>query len=159
LNFFNIGKANSRIAELEKEIAELKAAKPADDSAGKLADALASNETISEELTQAKADLATANAALETAQGEVNAAGTALKSACSSLKLKLKDGATSAEMITALQDSVASTLAKLNVPPSAIPAAKPAATASEAAGKGKTELKGRDRMIASMKIEGITDRN
>lgn len=86
------------------------------------------------ELTQKTADLATAQQTiatlqknLETAQTEVNSLGGALKTACAELKLELQENAGSAEMITALKDGVATTLAKLSVPPQNIPAAKPAA--------------------------------
>lgn len=95
------------------------------------------------ELTQANSDLATAKASvasltanLEKAQGEVNALGGNLKTACTSMGLEAKEGATSADMITAIQGGVSTTLAKLNIKSSAIPAAKPA---TSPAGESKTK--------------------
>lgn len=107
------------------------------------------------DLLTAQATIGTLTAGLEKAQNEVNAIGLALKSACSAFKLDIKEGATSADMVSALQGSVTSTLAKINVPISTIPAPAPAANG----GVPKTELKGRARMLVGMKIEGITPRN
>jgi septal ring factor EnvC (AmiA/AmiB activator) len=97
------------------------------------------------ELTQKTADLATAQQTiatlqknLETAQTEVNSLGGALQTACAELKLELKENAGSAEMITALKDGVATTLAKLSVPPQNIPAAKPSAQNAGGSDKPKT---------------------
>jgi chromosome segregation ATPase len=157
--FYNIGQANAEITRLNAKIESLE--KGGDASA--LADALASNEQISAQLTQANADLATANqnastltTNLEKAQGEVNSIGAAIKSACDEMKLEVKAGATSLEMIAAMKGGVSSTLAKLNVPVAAIPAAAPLNAGGE---QPKTELKGRAKMIAAMKIEGITPKN
>ena len=112
------------------------------------------------EVTQKTSDLATAQTTigsltgnLEKAQGEVNAIGGALKAACSAMKLEIKDGATSLEMISAMQSGVTGTLAKLQVHAADIPAAAPVKGASPEA---KPELKGRARMVAAMKIEGVT---
>ncbi len=139
---FNIGKANAEIERLEKELAALKSS-PAGDPA-QLSEALASNEEISNQLSQANSDLAesrknvsTLTANLEKSQGEVNAIGGALNAACTSLNLEIKDGATSAEMISALKNGVSGTLAKLNVEPGKIPAAKPAVS-PEAESKTKS---------------------
>src|SRR5579872_405125 len=122
---FNIGKANAEVdrlaaevTRLEKELGVAKAAATGAD-ASQLTDALASNETISAQLVQANADLATSKASissltanLEKEQGEVNASGGALKAACTALNLEIKAGATSLEIISALQGAVSATLAK-----------------------------------------------
>lgn len=85
------------------------------------------------ELSAKTGDLATAQersvsltTQLEKAQSEVNTLGGLLKSACAAMKLDIKEGASSADMISAMQGGVASTLAKLNVPNGAVPAGKPA---------------------------------
>jgi hypothetical protein len=89
------------------------------------------------ELTQKSADLITAQQTigtltgqLEKAQGEVNTLGGSLKSACTDLNLNVGEAATSAEMVTALKDGVSATLAKMNVNPKNIPAAKATTTQS-----------------------------
>lgn len=89
------------------------------------------------ELATAKTTIGTLTANLEKAQGEVNATGGALKSACSALKLDIKEGATSADMVAALQGGVSATLAKLNIDASKIPGAK-ASTAPGGDVKTKT---------------------
>lgn len=114
-------------------------------------EASVSNElaTATTALTEAKTTITNANAATERAQGEVNALGGQLRAACLSLKLDIKDGATSAEMITALSNGVSATLAKLNVDASGIPAGKPTSSADD---KGKPSLKGRDLFLSTVKI-------
>lgn len=123
LKFWNIGKANARIDELEKLLAEAKAAKPADEVSINLAEALSSNETISVELTETKT-------ALQTAQEQVNSIGGALKAACAELKIELPVTATSADMVSALKTAVSGTLAKLHVKAADIPAPPAKATAN-----------------------------
>lgn len=164
---FNIGKANERItaletekAALESQIAALKAAPPAaGDSTAQLADALASNATISSALEKANADLAAANQARDLAESRLKEAGESnsqilesAKTACAELKLDVGGLSTATAMIGALKTGVSTTLAKLNVDPKAIPAGKP----NDGGGKAeKPALKGLARMAASMRIEGI----
>lgn len=139
---FNIGKANAEIERLEAELTSAKAATPDNTQ---LTEALASNEEISKQLTQANADLVTAKASvkslttqLESAQTDLNGLGGSLKAACGDLKLSVKDGATNADMITALQNGVSSTLAKLNVKQEDIPGGK--ATTSQQSDTNKKTL-------------------
>lgn len=157
---FNIGKANAEIERLTAELAtaNAKVTTPSAD-ASQLADALASNEQISTQLTQANSDLATAKASitslttnLEKAQGEVTAVNAALKAACTAINLDISStlGQTNSAMITALQAGVSSTLAKLNVDPAKVPVAKPT---TDVTSLQSPELKGRARFSASVKIQ------
>lgn len=154
--FFNIGKANAEIDRLTAENAQLKAAKPTDETSQQLADALASNESISAELTKANADLSIANQTATTEKNRADAAdkklseiGTALKTACAALKLEAKDGATAAEMISAMQSGVSATLARLQVDPGKVPAGKPATGASTADKKMSLDEEIKARQAAS----------
>jgi small-conductance mechanosensitive channel len=121
--FFNIGKANAEIERLETELASANSAKPEDNSA-KLQEAVESNETISAELTQSRADLATVRATVETLSAEAKVINETIGAALNALKLEPKADATSAEKITMLADSVSATLAKLAVSPAVIPGSK-----------------------------------
>lgn len=76
-----------------------------------------------------------------------------LKAACTAMKLEIKEGATALDMVSAMQASVSTTLARLQVPLDKIPAAAPAAKADD---KPKTTLTGLDRMAAATRIQGIT---
>lgn len=87
------------------------------------------------ELATASEKLTSTAKQLEAAQGEVTAINTALKSACTALKLEVKDGATAAEMIAAMQSGVTSTLAKLQIDPGKVPAGTPTNGAGAAAKK------------------------
>ena len=139
LNIFNIGKANAKIAELEAKIIEL-SGKP-DESAPKLAEALASNESISKQLEQVSADLMTAQqtiAALEPISTEVAGIKTALSEALASLKIETKPDSAAVESIAALKTSVSDTLAKIGVPAASIPAPAVLNTLTSAPGESKT---------------------
>jgi len=90
------------------------------------------------ELTQVQADLATAKQTIGTLEKQVESFSavesgikTKLDEATTALKLTIAPAATHAEKITALQDAVSTTLAKLNVDPKSIPAGKPGATGKE----------------------------
>jgi len=109
-------------------------------------------ETATNALVEAKTTISNANAATEKAQGEVNALGGKLKAACAALKLEIKDGATNAEMIDALSNGVASTLAKLNVSAANIPNPAPTTASGKPAGK-KMSL---DEEIAARKQAAAT---
>lgn len=87
------------------------------------------------ELVTANEKLTSIARQLETAQGEISTINSALKSACAALKLEVKDGATAAEMISAVQNGVTSTLAKLQVDSSKVPAGTPTTGAGTAAKK------------------------
>lgn len=98
------------------------------------------------ELTQSQADLATAKQSLASLEEQVKTLSavesgikTNLDSAVAALKLDIAPTASHAEKITALQDSVSTTLAKLNVPQDKIPAGKPAA-GSASSGKTMTRV-------------------
>lgn len=147
---FNIGKANSEIERLEKEVAALKAAPPAvappTADATQLAEAIESNSQISKQLEQANTDLATANEslkasklALEKANTDLSVLGDALKTACSELKLEISQtlGQTPLAMVTALKDGVSSTLAKMNVKQEDIPAGKASSSQKPESNKKK----------------------
>ena len=58
------------------------------------------------------------------AQGDVAGIMAALKSACESMKLAIKENATAADMILAMSDGVSTTLAKLNIKAETIPTGK-----------------------------------
>ena len=140
----NIGKANARIEELEKELAAAKTA-PLGDSSAQLADAVASNEEISKQLETAKADLIVANATigsltskLETAQGEVNALGAAVKTACDSLKISIPAGTNTAGMIALLQNSIPGLASAKAAEITAAVGAPPAPAAPKEAKSGAT---------------------
>lgn len=62
LKFFNIGKANARIEELESELARLRTVTPEEQQ--KLSDVLMANDALSKQAEQAEADLATARASI-----------------------------------------------------------------------------------------------
>ena len=68
--FYNIGAANKEITRLAARIAELEAAKPVDQSA-QLADALASNDQISTELSAVKAELVSKETELTTSKSSI----------------------------------------------------------------------------------------
>jgi chromosome segregation ATPase len=122
--------------------------------------------SVTGQLTQLTADLETARASIESLGAEkakltndLSAATdssknlhTALQSACAALKLDVAAEADAPALIARLQGAVTETLAKLNVAPEQIPAGKPAA---QAATPPASDLKGRARMIAAMKIEGV----
>lgn len=151
---FSIGKANAEIDRLEAELAALKSAAPAADT--RVSELTASNEATAAQLTQATADLGTARQTIGTvetlnkdlstklsvSEAALGAVRAKLGESVTALKLDVKAGAAPDEIISAMQAHVSTTLAKLSVDASAIPAALP--------GKGKLEaLSGIDRAIAA----------
>lgn len=117
--FYNIAKANARISELEKEVADLKA-KPAPDNPGALTDAVASNEALSQQLDTEKKNAEKMATDLSAATGTLNNINASLKAACAALNLSVAEGG---DYVEAMKTAVSSTLAKLAVPAASIPAA------------------------------------
>ncbi len=110
------------------------------------------------ELSQKSADLVTAQQTIETISADKAAIISALDAACAAVKIEGGDAAKLAAMtpqakIASLQTSVSDTMAKLNVPASAIPAGKPAATVTPIAAKKYASA---DEEIAARKAEKIT---
>ena len=128
LKFYNIGQANAQIEAKDARIAELEkqlSVKPSDDLTPKLDEALASNAAISEQLTQAGATIATLTAKMDTLSSGAAGVTIALDGALSAAKLTYPSNATPLEKIKLLETSVSSTLAKLAIPASSIPAHPP----------------------------------
>lgn len=130
--FYNIGAANARIAELETEVASLKAAAPDKVLEGNLSEAVASNEDISAKLTAALAEveslksangnLASENAALINGNTEVS---NALNAACVEFGVADEAGVkeiSTVEKIAALKKSVVKAVASVGVSTEKIPA-------------------------------------
>jgi chromosome segregation ATPase len=102
--------------------------------------------TITGELTQAQADLATAKqtiSTLETQKAQLSETATSittqLDSALTALKLNAREGASGSEKIALLQNAMTEALAKFNVPVAAIPTAAPASAAAKTESKNFTE--------------------
>jgi hypothetical protein len=149
---WNIGKANEEIARLQA----LVDSKPVSSESEQLKEAVSSNDQLSAQLEKAngeneasKLTISTLTASLETAQNQVNAIGGQLKAACIALTLGVKEGASSAEMITALQTGVTSTLAKLQVDAAKVPAGKPANAAGESVKKKTLDDEIKERNAAN----------
>ena len=130
LPFWNIGKANAEIARQRTENDVLKAAaeKPSVDSAN-LAEALATNEKLSAEITQLQSDLDVAVQSILTlgaSRTEVDAKLSKIHAdilaACAALKIEAKADSTDAELISAMQTSVTTALSRVGVPVETIPA-------------------------------------
>lgn len=101
------------------------------------------------DLTTAQQTIGTTQASLDKSIGEVSAVNAQLKAACTALSLEVKDGATSAEMIAAMQGAVTNTLAKLQVDANKVPAGT-ATKAGESNTKGKLSL---DEQVAAAKAQ------
>lgn len=82
-------------------------------------------------LSAAQTELATANQNLSTSKAETAAIVSQLKASCTSLSLSVKDDATAADMITAIQGAVTATLSKLQVNASQVPAGVPTTIAGQ----------------------------
>lgn len=96
-------------------------------------------------VTQLTADLATATTTIgeltkanESLSIAANGITTSLDASLSALQLETKPDASALDKIAALQSAVSNTLAKLNVAPEAIPAAKPSDTNKPAGSKTMT---------------------
>lgn len=134
--FFNIGKANARIEDLEKELATAKAAPGAD--ASKIAELTASNNEISALLEKATADLAAANNQMATMAANHNASIT-------------KITAESAALVAAAQASAGQKAAEQAQKIAASTGAPAAPVVPASAAGPKSELKGFARMAAAAK--------
>ena len=123
--FFNIGKANAEIDRLQLALDAANAAKPDATISTQLQEALASNETISGQLTQANSDLIAAKASIASLTAEKTALETNHKTAMTNLEASVADKA--AKRAQEIQAGLGSPAA-----PAVDPAAKPA--------EGKTGL-------------------
>lgn len=108
--------------------------------------------------TSATAELQTATASLTAEQGKFSAVVTALNAACKAVGIESGDEAKISAMepgakITALQTTVSTTLAKLNVPAGAVPAPKAADTQVNAGGIKKLKKTEFDALAPSAKME------
>ena len=99
-------------------------------------------QSLTASLAQANSDLVAAKKANTELQDTFNVSASqiksitaALDSSAANLKLDIKADASPADKISALENSVASTLAKLNVKPGTIPAGQPSTAAVTAPGK------------------------
>jgi chromosome segregation ATPase len=157
--FYNIGKANARIAELEAELATAKAATPDQQLQARLDEALASNEDISNQLTAATAEntklqkSVTELTEAKTSLGsELTAVTSALTLACTQMGVGTDEEVaklSNADKVAALQKSVTKAVASIGVTPAAIPSAS-ANAAPGAADKPKTYT---ERCLAANKAK------
>lgn len=130
--FYNIGKANQEINRLAARIAELESAKPVDQSAA-LADALASNDEISKQLSDAKSALETAKtnlsaktSAFDQLTTQYSSLSSALDAACLAAKCEHEKDMSPLDMVSALTGAVSAAIAKTGVNISVLPKASTA---------------------------------
>ncbi len=87
------------------------------------------------ELAAANSNLSTANTQLAASKSETSAIVSQLKASCAALSLTVRPDATAAEMITAMQGAVTSTLGRLQVDAAKVPAGVPTTAAGTSAKK------------------------
>lgn len=122
----------SKLGELEAGFKSLFSAKAEDAQVGELKTQLANLQALVDgALATADAKIVELTSANETLSASASATATKLNEALAALKLEAKADATDADKILALQDSVATTLAKLSVPQDKIPVSKPGAGAEK----------------------------
>ena len=163
--FYNIGQANKEITRLAARIAELEAAKPADHSA-QLADAIASNETVSLELAAVqsavaglKADLAAKTSALDQLNTSYSTLSTELSQACLAANCDVAADATPSAKLAALKGAVNAAIAKtgVNIHQLPAPGAKIEATAGKELGAECAKLHGPERTAFYRKNKAAID--
>lgn len=136
--FYNIGKANSRIAELETELAAAKTAAPDQQLQARIEEALASNEETSTQLSAVTAEnikLTTSVTELTNAKNslgsELTAVTSALTLACTQMNVGNDEEIaklSNAEKVAKLQSAASAAVAKTGVDISQIPSGTPAKT-------------------------------
>jgi hypothetical protein len=132
--FYNIGLANKEITRLAARIAELESAKPVDQSAS-LAEAIASNDQISAELTKVKSDFEAKAVAFDQLTKTNAQLHTELSQACLASKLEVSKEATGSTMLAALVAATNTAVAKTGIVVASLPAASGVPSDSNEAAK------------------------
>lgn len=131
--FYNIGKANARISELEAENTSLKASTPDQQLQTRVDEAIASNDDISAQLTAATAENTKLKESVTELTNVKNSLGleiaaviSALNEACVQMGVGSADAVAamaSADKIAALKNSVVKATASIGVSSGSIPSA------------------------------------
>jgi uncharacterized protein (DUF3084 family) len=143
--FYNIGKANARISELETELATAKAATPDQQLQTRLAETLASNEetsaqisAVSAENTKLQASVTELTTAKNALGSELTAVTSALTLACTQMGVGTDEEVaklSNADKVAKLQSSVVKAVAGIGIKPDQIPAASAGVGATSSGSK------------------------